>query len=313
MEPLPELGLFLRACRDRISPETAPSGTRGERRVPGLRREELAALAAVSVDYYIRLEQGRVRPSDAVLESIGKALRLDAAETAHLWTLARHAHGLASAPPVTRLAPGVKRLIELVSPAPAVLMDHCCDVLAWNAPGAALDHALATAPPERRNVARRVFLDPKSRDFFPEWEALAEEVTRLLRLNANRFAGDSRLEALVQELLDGSGVFRELWERNQVSDKTRGRKVVAHPVVGRLELTFEAFAIPEAAGQMLMVYMAAPGSPSQVALEKLQALAGKSDEATGHGEALLTVPSRHDSTDSRSQKAECRRRTRTPS
>ena len=273
MEPLSELGSFLRACRDRSSPDAVPSLLPGDRRVPGLRREELAVMAGVSVDYYIRLEQGRVRPSDSVLEAVAKALRLDAAETAHLWTLARRAHGLPSTAPETRPAPGVERLIELVAPAPAVLMDHCCDVLAWNASGAALDPTLASAPPDRRNLARRVFLDPAAREFFPEWQALAEEVASLLRLNANRFAGDARLEALVKELIDGSDAFRELWDRNQVSDKTRGRKVIAHPLVGRMELTFEAVAIPEAPGQMLMVYMAEPGTPSHAALERLQAIA----------------------------------------
>jgi transcriptional regulator with XRE-family HTH domain len=271
MEPLSELGAFLRACRDRISPD--PAQERGLRRVPGLRREEVADTAGVSVDYYIRLEQGRVRPSDSVLESIARTLRLDATETAHLWTLARHAHGLAGTVPVTHLQPGVKRLIKLVSPAPAVLMDHCCEVLAWNASGAALDHALSSAPLGHRNVARRVFLDPTSRDFFPEWESLAEEITYLLRLNANRFAGDERLQALVRELATASPSFRQLWERNVVSDKTRGRKILTHPHVGRLELTYESFPIPEAPGQMLLVYMAEPGSPSHAALERLQALA----------------------------------------
>jgi transcriptional regulator with XRE-family HTH domain len=273
MEPLSELGRFLRACRDRVSPDGAPVILAGERRVPGLRREEVAVMAGVSVDYYIRLEQGRVRPSDPVLESISRALQLDATETAHLWTLARHADGLAGTAPVSRMVPGTERLLELVSPVPAVLMDHCCEVLAWNATGAALDEVLSSAPPGGRNVARRVFLNPTSGDFYPEWDALAQEIAYLLRLNANRFAEDARLEALVRELISESPAFRKLWDHNRVTDKTRGRKVLAHPRVGQLELIYEAFAIPDAPGQMLVIYMTEPGSSSEGALERLQRLA----------------------------------------
>jgi hypothetical protein len=218
-----------------------------------------------------------VLPSDVTLDAIADALRLGAAERSHLEVLADRARGrrrpLADHE-VRR--PSLLRILEVVSPMPAVLLGRRCDVLAWNATGAALDPVVAALPPDMRNVARRVLLDPTAADLYPEWLALAGEVADVLRLNRARFAQDERLGDLVDELLEGSETFRALWRRNDVFEKTFGRKVVDHPDVGRLDLEYEAFSVPGSDGQMLIVYTAEPRSATAARLEELAVLVRKS-------------------------------------
>jgi transcriptional regulator with XRE-family HTH domain len=255
-------------------------GVRAEsgRRVPGLRREEVAQLAGVSADYLRRLEQGRVLPSDAVLDALADVFHLGAAEREHLGLLAGLARGRQPALPVEEVGrPSLSRILDALAPAPAVILGRCCDVLAWNPTGAALDPVVAAQPPHRRNVARRILLDPTAQALYPEWQSLAQEVADILRLNAARFAEDARLAKLINELLEQSEVFRDQWNRNEVREKTFGRKVLDHPDVGRLELDYEALTLPGTTGQQLIVYTADAESPTARRLERLAArVAGRS-------------------------------------
>lgn len=278
MEPQAELGAFLRARRDSMQPHVVGVRAESGRRVPGLRREEVAQLAGVSADYLRRLEQGRVLPSDAVLDALADVFHLGAAEREHLGLLAGLARGRQPALPVEEVGrPSLSRILDALAPAPAVILGRCCDVLAWNPTGAALDPVVAAQPPHRRNVARRILLDPTAQALYPEWQSLAQEVADILRLNAARFAEDARLAKLINELLEQSKVFRDQWNRNEVREKTFGRKVLDHPDVGRLELDYEALTLPGTTGQQLIVYTAGAESPTARRLERLAArVAGRS-------------------------------------
>jgi transcriptional regulator with XRE-family HTH domain len=270
MQPQAELGAYLRARRDAMSPEQADMPVDEDRRVPGLRREEVAQLAGVTADYLRRLEQGSVLPSVAVLDSLADVFRLAAPERAYLELLSDRARGRQSSLPVERVErQSLLRILDAVATAPAVILGRCCDVLAWNRAGAALDQVVAAQPPSERNVARRVLLDPSAKVLYPEWESLADEVADVLRLNAARFAEDARLAALVRELLERSDTFRARWQLNEVREKTFGRKVIDHPDVGRLELDYEAFTLPDTTGQQLIIYTAEPSSPTAARLQRL--------------------------------------------
>src|SRR3954447_1815864 len=276
-----ELGDLLRTKRDRLKPGALGLPARGRRRVPGLRREEVASLAGLSVDYLRRLEQGRVLPSGAVLDALSYVLRLDDVSRTHLDTLADRARGRQPRlPPDTSVRPTLLRTLSSLSPTPAVVLGRCCEVVAWNASGAALDPVVAAQPAEERNVARRVLLDPSAPDLYPEWEALAGEVADVLRLNAGRFPDDRELRELVDELHERSDAFRRHWARNEVVEKTFGRKLLDHPDVGRLELEYESFAVPATRGQALIVYTAEPGSATARRLELLAASTGR--RSLGH-------------------------------
>lgn len=269
MTPDRQLGSFLRSRRDRRQPPAMAAGA-ANRRVPGLRREEVAVRAGVTRDYLRRLEQGRVLPSDSVLDAVARALSLDPAERSHLDVLADRARGRQpESAPDQALRPGLLRTLDAVSPNPAVVLGRRCEVLAWNAMGAALDPALADLPPNHRNVARRIVLDPSARDIYPEWETLVQEVSDVLRLNAARFPGDAALAAVVQELLAGSAVFERCWQRLDVVEKVAGRKVLNHPQVGRLELSYEAFDVSLTGGATMLVYTAEDDSPTSSALAQL--------------------------------------------
>jgi transcriptional regulator with XRE-family HTH domain len=274
VSPRDQLGAFLRARRDGIPPAQVGLTEQPGRRVPGLRREEVAQLAGMSPDYLRRLEQGRVLPSDTVLNALADALKLGLVERAHVQALADRARGRQPQMPADDgIRPTLLRLLELLSPAPAVVLGRRCEVLAWNPTGAALDKVVAAQPPGRRNVARRVLLDPSSRELYPEWEALAQEVADVLRLNAARFSEDAQLHSLIDELLRESPEFRRFWDRHEVFEKTAGTKVLDHPDVGRLELEYESFEIAPLTGQVLIVYTAPPGSPTADALERLEEVA----------------------------------------
>ncbi len=274
MSPHTELGAFLRARRDSVQPHEVGVTANSPRRVPGLRREEVGLLAGVSPDYLRRVEQGRVLPSDAVLDAFAEALRLGPAERAHVQALADRARGRSPrTPPDEAIRPALLRMLEALAPTPAVVLGRCCEVLAWNSTGAALDQAVAAQPPEERNVARRILLDPTARDLYPEWESLAQEVTDVLKLNSTRFSEDRALGELIEELSRESPDFRRYWERQDVFEKTSGRKVLAHPAVGLLELDYESFEIAPPAGRVLIVYTAEPGSPTAERIPALETVA----------------------------------------
>ena len=264
-----DLGDFLRSRRARIQPEELGLTPYGRRRVPGLRREEVAQLAGVSVDYYIRLEQGRgPMVSDAVLDSIARVLRLDATEQAHLKDVARPKKR-STPTPSQRVRPGLRLLLDTLSTAPAFVFGRRMDVLAWNALGDAMI-GYADMSPRERNVPRQVFLDPAARDVYTDWEAVAAEVVGYLRLDAGRHPDDEELSSLVGELSVKSEHFRRLWADHQVKEKTHGVKLVSHPVVGELTLPYETLTLPGDPDQLLVVYTPEPGSPTA---ERLSVLA----------------------------------------
>ena len=238
--------------------------------MPGLRREELAQLAGVSVDYYVRLEQGRAaHPSPEVLVALGRALQLDDAEQGHLHQLASPPAARRRAPAPERLLPGIERLLGQLDGIPAFVLGRRMDVLAWNPLAAALMGDPARLPPEHRNMARMMFLDPACRDLYTDWEKHARETVGYLRFCAGRYPDDPGIAALVGELSVKSEEFARWWANHLVREKTSGTKTFRHPVVGELTLGYETLVAPGAADQALIMFTAEPGSASQTALRLL--------------------------------------------
>jgi transcriptional regulator with XRE-family HTH domain len=268
-----ELGDFLRNRRGRIGPAEVglPPGA-GRRQTPGLRREELAAIAGVSVDYYIRLEQGRdTNPGAAVLAALASALRLDPDEREHLQRLARaaagHTTGVRTLPATAR--PGLRQLLETVRPAPAYVLSSGSDILAENPEGLALLPGLAGWPRARRNIVRYVFLHPAARDVIVSWRRMAEDCVAHLRT-----VPDGETRAIVAELRAASPDFAQLWRDYDVRTKSGARRAFQHPGVGRVELVSEVLSVAD--GQRLVVFQAAPGTPDHDALTLLTLTATRS-------------------------------------
>jgi transcriptional regulator with XRE-family HTH domain len=262
------LGEFLRARRARVRPEDVglPEGAR--RRVPGLRREELARLAGVSVDYYVRLEQGRAsHPSAEVLDALARALLLDQAER-------RHLHELVSpSAPARRpesVRPALRQLLDRLDDVPAFVLDRRMNVLAWNHLAAALIVDFAELPPAHRNVVRFMCLDDRARDLYPDWDRCARVNVGLLRRAAGLDPDDPQLAALVGELSLKSPEFARWWGEHEVSEKTYGTKRYRHPIVGELTVRYETFMLPDD-DQSLVTYSTEPGSESETALRLLAA------------------------------------------
>ena len=265
MDVRKEAAEFLRTRRARITPERAGLPTWGERRrVEGLRREEVALLAGVSVEYYIRLERGNLGgASEAVLEAVANALQLDEAERAHLHDLARTADERVPARRTARgtVRPPVQWLLDSMSGTAAYVRNARTDIIAANALGRAL-YAPVLAMPGRPNVARFVFLDPAAQEFFLEWEKVAGEVAALLRTLAGENPYDQGLTQLVGELSTRSELFRTLWAAHNVRQHRTGVKKFHHPLVGDLVLTYESMELTADPGLRLNAYVAEPGSPS---------------------------------------------------
>lgn len=257
-----QLGEFLRARRARVTPQEHGLEPGGERRTPGLRRDEVAMLAGVSTDYYVRLEQGRDRnPSPQVLLALAEALRLDGEAVAHLQALTAPRATYRSRPEV--LDDGLAALMERWPDTPALVLGRYQDLLGANTLGGALFGWLG----EERNLLRAIFLKPEARDFYPAWELIIENCVASLRAAAD--PDDLRLTELVGELSVRSPAFAELWARHEVRAKTREERHYRHPLVGDLHLTFEMFTVNSAPGQQLTVYRAEHGSPSEGALRLL--------------------------------------------
>ncbi|MER7847067.1 helix-turn-helix transcriptional regulator [Kitasatospora sp. NPDC096077] len=268
------LGDYLRARRALVSPADVGLPTTGRRRVPGLRREEVAELVGLSTDYYVRLEQGRAdRPSDEVLDALGRALGLGSAERAHLYDLARPRRRVVAAPAGPgrgeALRPALRQVVETFPNSPAMIMNDRNDVLAWNHLAAALIADFPQLPARERNMARRIFLDPEAQLIHPDWDEAARTTVGILRMAAGRRPHDPELVRLVGELSLGSETFRKLWAGHHVHEKTHGPKRFRHPVVGEVALSYETFQVPGAAHHLLVVYTAAPGSPAEEALNFL--------------------------------------------
>jgi transcriptional regulator with XRE-family HTH domain len=278
------IGQFLRARRERVRPEDVGLPDFGRRRTPGLRREELATLAGVSADYYVRLEQGRERhPSEQVIDALAGALQLDDEATAHLHELARPAPRRRRAAKRTeRVRPELLRMMEAWAHTPAMVTGRHLDVLAANALASALHGGFASG----NNLVRTLFLDPAARERYPDWDAVAKETVAALRAWVGPDLDDPHLTDLVGELSLKSERFRSLWARHDVREKTHGTKRFVHPQVGELTLHYEVFAVAGSSGQMLSVYHAEPGSPTDQALALLSSIA-----ATGNASAAARAAS----------------------
>ncbi|MGW6118162.1 helix-turn-helix transcriptional regulator [Nocardia sp. NPDC055165] len=264
------LGAFLRARRQQVAPEEFGMAGGGQRRVTGLRREEVAMLAGMSADYYIRLEQGRDKhPSDQIVAALARVFSLDDDGIAHLRELARPAPRRSRAPRrPERVTPSLLRLMRTWSDTPALVLGRYMDVLAATPSAIALNSCSAPGV----NQVRMVFLDPEARNVFPDWPRIAAETVAGLRVGAGTDLDDPRLTELVGELSLKSEEFRRLWAKHDVRAKTAGEKRFVHPLVGELGLSYETFTVNGTPGQTLVVYHAEPGSDSAQSLALLAGL-----------------------------------------
>ncbi|MEU3985367.1 helix-turn-helix transcriptional regulator [Streptomyces sp. NPDC026672] len=266
---------FLRSRRERITPEQAGLPTYGQRRVPGLRRGEVATLAGVSVEYYTRLERGNLRGvSDGVLDALAQALRLDDTERMYLYDLARAAGPAPGARARRREArpavrPSVARIVEGMPGLPAYVMNNRLDALAANPLGRALYAELYADPTCRGNVARFAFFNPAARRFYTDWERMARFAVGALRIEAGKQPYDRELSNLIGELSTRSDAFRVMWGSQDVHVFRDSTKRLNHPVVGDLELDQETMSLPDESGLSVVVYSAAPGTPAEDALALL--------------------------------------------
>ena len=280
---------FLASRRAKITPEMAGlTFVHGRRRVPGLRREEVAMLAGVSVDYYTKLERGNLAgTSESVLDAIAGALKLDDSDREHLYHLARAAGPSAR----TRqrplqsgtVRPTLQFMLDSITTAPAIIGNHYMDIVAANQLGYALYSEMYRGSTRPANHSRFIFLDPRARDFYPDWELAANTNVALLRTQSGRNPFDKRLADLVGELSMRSEEFRKRWAAHNVRRHHAGTKVFRHPVVGELELAYESMELAMDPGFSLIIYPAVPGSPSDerlrllaswAATERVQDLAG---------------------------------------
>lgn len=268
-----ELGEFIRSRRARLRPEDVGFRAGRGRRVEGLRREEVAALASVSVDYIKRLEGGRIRPSDAVLGSLARALRLDVDERTHLFALAGRAAAAHDLAPLESVRPGLLRLLDAVEPLPAFIVGPWLDLLAWNATASALFCGFERRPPEERNMARLIFLDSEIRELFCAGGWDGSGLVGALRVRYEQGRPDPRVQALISELRERSPLFQRLWQERGDVKRMRGRKTFDHPEVGRIELDWDRLTVPGSGGLVLMVYSAEPGTRDATALTLLATLA----------------------------------------
>jgi transcriptional regulator with XRE-family HTH domain len=296
-----EVREFLASRRARITPELAGLPvSAGSRRVPGLRRGEIATLAGVSVEYYTRIERGNLRGvSDSVLHAIARALHLDDAERTHLFDLA-HATGLGSnrrRRTEQHIRPGLQRILDAMTDTPATVHNSRLDILAANRLGYALYSDIFADPRRPANHIRYIFLDPRSHDFYPDWRSSADDAVAVLRAEAGHDPYDQGLTNLIGELSTRSDEFRTRWAAHNVRQHRTGTKLLCHPVVGDLELEFEKLDVAADPGLVLQAYSADPGSPSHDALSLLASWAATLDQekALPTAERPATpLPDRHE-------------------
>lgn len=276
---------FLASRRARITPDKAGlPAYGGNRRVPGLRREEVALLAGVSVDYYVRMERGNLSGvSHSVLDAVATALQLDEAEREHLFDLARR---FAETAPVRRkhtpqrIRPVVQQVLDAITDAPAWVRNARHDLLAANRLARALYAPLLADPHRPANNARFVFLDPAGRDFFPDWDRAADDIAAMLRSEAGRNPHDKDLTDLIGELTTRSAEFSRRWAAHDVRFHRTGRKCIHHPVVGDLQLNFEAMSLASDPDLTMLVYTADPGTATADALRFLASWAATQESPT---------------------------------
>jgi transcriptional regulator with XRE-family HTH domain len=269
-----EIREFLTSRRARITPEQAGLPAYGSnRRVSGLRREEVALLAGISVEYYTRLERGTATGvSDSVLDGLARALQLDEAERAHLFHLVRTTNTAAAArrrPAQERVRPSVQRVLDAITDTPAFVRNARLDILAANRLGHAFYSELFADPARPVNSARFLFLNPRASEFFVDWDSIASDAVGILRAEAGRDPYDRRLSDLIGELSTRSTEFRVRWAAHNVRLHRTGVKRFRHPLVGELTLDFEALELPGDPGQSILVYTAEPASPTRERLDLL--------------------------------------------
>ncbi|MFD8076085.1 helix-turn-helix transcriptional regulator [Streptomyces sp. NPDC059718] len=265
---------FLRSRRARMTPEQAGlSPQSGMRRVPGLRREEVARLAGVSIDYYIQLERGGgAGVSASVLEALARALQLNDTERGHLFALAHSAQQRPRPRAPQRPRPGLLRVVETLTDVPAFLLGYRLDILATNRLAQALHVGLDELPADERNMVRYVFLHDAARTLYADWAETAREVVGALRLHASHHPHDPQLAQLVGELSEVDRDFRRWWAEHDVYRPQCGSTRYNHPLVGELTLDYEALNAPDDPHQALVLSTANPGSPSEKALRLLAEL-----------------------------------------
>lgn len=285
MDNRSEVREFLMSRRAKVTPQQAGLPAGGSRRVPGLRRSEVAMLAGVSVEYYAKLERGAIAGASAsVLDAVSSALQLDATERIHLQDLARAADGIptsgrprrrSGAVSAAPLRSALQWALDSQGNAIAFVRDQYQNLLATNALGREFYSPVIGDGGRVPNLARFQFLDPASRDFYPEWERFAGMCVGILRVEVGRDPHDPVMQDLVGELSTCSETFRRLWAAHDVRTHGAGTKLFHHPEVGDLVLSFEEFAITAEPGRVMLVYTAEPGSPSAERLRLLESIAAE--------------------------------------
>ena len=300
MDSAHEMREFLVSRRARLTPEQAGlPNFGGRRRVAGLRREEVALIAGISVEYYTRLERGNATGmSESVLDGVSRALQLDEAEHAHLHNLARASATTSKRPSPGRarpVTPGLQQFLDAMTDVPAIIQNGRLDIVATNRLGAALYSELYLDPQRPVNFARFVFLDPRAQVFYREWDDAAVQTVAILRAAAGRTPHDRQLSNLVGELATRSDTFRTLWASQVVREHRTGEKKVHHPIVGDLNLNFEGMEPATGKGLLLTAYTAKPGTPSHDSLQLLATWAATNDQvATDQTAAVATDAPKRD-------------------
>ena len=298
MDTRSDLREFLTTRRARLTPGQAGlPDYGGRRRVPGLRREEVALVAGMSVEYYVRLERGNAAGvSEAVLDGISRALQLDDAERSHLYDLVRAAsqgtrpqrrRGRARA---QQVRPGVRQLLDAMENVPALVQNGRLDVLAVNRPGQAVFSEMLVQPQRPANFGRFVFLDPRAQAFYRDWDDAARQTVALLRTEAGRVPHDRALTDLVGQLSTRSDAFRTLWASHDVREHRTGIKLIRHPVVGDLDLNYQAMELASDRGLLFIAYTAQARSSSHDALTMLNSWAATNDQTVSgqHNDENIT-------------------------
>ncbi|MDF9811701.1 helix-turn-helix transcriptional regulator [Streptomyces sp. SPB162] len=277
-EHLPELGEFLKVCRAQLSPRTVGLPESGApRRVPGLRREEVAQLVGISTRAYARLEQGRTPVPRTVLATLARVLHLDDAQRDHLFELAARGTCEPRRRPAQKVHPQLRRILDELSTTPALVLGRHLDILAWNPLAAALLTDFDKLPANRRNYARLMFTDPAFRELCLDWRTNARICVTHLRLEAARYPGDPKLAALVGELSVTDADFRQWWAGRQMNGLRMGTKRLRHPIVGDLTLDWDTLTCTADPTQKLVVATADPGAPSHDGLLFLASWTADSD------------------------------------